>query len=91
MGSVKKNTVNQRKQLRFSLFHRDPPRHATVFNPLPTIKGPDRAEVIHRIRLFVGLMEPVVNAGTKLHAGIRVLVGTGSGVRTRCSRGSLTQ
>jgi hypothetical protein len=25
------------------------------------IMGPDRVEVIHRIRLVVGLMEPVVN------------------------------
>ena len=53
---------NQHKQSGFSLSRSDPPRHATVFNPLPTIKEPDRAEVIHRIRLVVGLMEPVVKA-----------------------------
>jgi hypothetical protein len=47
--------------------------------------GPDRAEVIHRIRLVVGVMEPAVqvhlecfsdlmlNAGAKLHADVQVL------------------
>jgi hypothetical protein len=42
------------------------PQHAIVFNPPPTITGPDRAEVIHRIRLVVGLMEQVVK--TQLEA-----------------------
>ena len=58
---------------------------ATAFNPPPPIVGPDRAEVIHRIRPFAGQMVPAVQthlecfsdlilkAGATLHADIQVL------------------
>lgn len=65
--------------------HRASTRYATVFNPPPPIIGPDRSEVIYRIRLVAGQMEPafqanfecfsdrILNAGAKQHADIQVL------------------
>ena len=62
MGCVKESTVTSTSNPALACPAVTRPGMQPYSTSLPRSQGPDRAEVIHRIRLVVGLMEPVVKA-----------------------------